>query len=158
MNSPNKTANRAPLDDADGLSQPSYNPLAAALAGSMMQPAQPSPGTSLSVPEQGSRKILGFFDTAATRRHRNVLEYIRDVAGETAEAQSLVAFLSDAFLTYNFESEAVAEQLLKQYAANPVVLSAAPTLIQIARQMRIENMVAINQAGQAGIRNKIEHR
>ena len=153
-NNPRTEEQQAPTLDPESAS---LMALARALEGSMMQSATSNSQSPAQI-GSGSRKILGIFDTAETRRHRDAMEYVRDKGIETEEALRIVGFLSDAFLAHNFESEAASEQLLKQYSNHPLVLSAAPYLIQLARQMRVENMHGINQAGQSALRRKIEQR
>ena len=108
--------------------------------------------------QRGSDKFLGFFESAAARKHRRVLEHNRDVAEETLEAMSLAGIIATDFVAESFDFEAGVEQLIRQYSSTAMVLGSAPVYVQRARQMFMQDVPGISQAGIASIRREIERR
>lgn len=97
-------------------------------------------------------------DGAAARKHREVMTHIRDTTIETLEAMNAASLITADFAANSFDTEYTMEQLVTQYRHSQMVLASAPVYVQLARQMQMQTVPAIAQAGMNRLRSKIEHR
>ncbi len=154
MSIPKKEAEQEVLDNQAVLEETLR---AAAIKGTPNQ-AQSQGGGLVLDRGNGPGLLEWVFDRAAARKHHEVMSLIRDTTIETMEAMNASTLLATDFVANTLDAENTMQQIIMQYRNSELVLSSAPMYVGIAREMLMQTVPSITQAGMNRIKTKIEKR
>jgi hypothetical protein len=98
------------------------------------------------------------FDSGAARTHRDVMNTIDRTVTEVHHGMTGISSIVVDFAANSMENERTFEQLIQQYGNSAMVRASAPLYIQMARQMQLQGLPTVAQAGINRIKSKIERR